>query len=48
MKRLDTFTVQFMDSDTEKQFPDKASAMAAASRYVGNSSYAKLFPREET
>jgi len=44
----DTFTVYFLNSDTEKQFAGKPEAMAAAMVYVGNSSYAKPFPNEDT
>jgi hypothetical protein len=43
-----TFTCHFVNSDTEKQFPDKASALAAAEAYCGNRSCVKPFPREET
>ena len=46
--KLGTWTVQFLNSDTEKQFPDKESAMSAAAAYVGNTRYAKPFPREDT
>jgi len=46
--RKGTFTVHFMDSNTEKQFPTLESAMAAAEAYVGNRSYAKPFRDEPT
>lgn len=47
-KKLETYTVYFLDSETEKQFPNKEAALKAASNYVGNNKYNKLFPREES
>lgn len=47
-KRIDTFTVYFLDSETQKQFPNKQAAMSAAEKYVGNNKYNKLFPNEDS
>jgi len=46
--RKNTFTVQFLNSDTEKQFSTKEAAMAAAIAYGGNAQYAKPFPNDDT
>jgi len=41
VKRLTTYTCYFINSNTEKQFPSRETALAAAEAYVGNRSYAK-------
>lgn len=46
--KLETYTVYFLDSETEKQFPNKDAALKAAAKYVGNNSYNKLFLNEES
>lgn len=48
VKYLNTYTVYFMISDTEKEFPDKMSALKAAEDYAGCNRYTKPFPNEDT
>lgn len=48
IKRLNTATCYFHNSDTKKSFPSVPAARAAAEAYVGNTRFAKPFPNEET
>lgn len=42
------YVCMFLNSETEKEFPDLASAQLAAEKYCGNRRYAKPFPNEDT
>jgi hypothetical protein len=53
--RKDTFTCYFPNEDAETpvgasktQYPNKDAAMEAARTYVGNNSFVKPFPSDET
>jgi hypothetical protein len=48
VKRLETYTCYFLNSNTEKQYPTREAALAAAERYVGNRRYAKPIPADDT
>lgn len=48
VRRLDTYTLIYSGSDKTESYPSLESAMAAAERHVGNRSYAKPFPGENT
>ena len=43
-----TYFCHFVESKTTKDFPSLEAAQQAAVEFVGNSSYAKPFPRENT
>ncbi len=43
-----TFTVRFMDSDTEQHFATESEAHIAAQDYVGNNSGLRISPNEKT
>lgn len=48
MRMLETYTIQFLKSGTEKQFPNKVAAHEAAAEYCGCNRYTKPFRDEET
>lgn len=50
MKRIrkETYTLIHTDTNAKKQFPNKEEAMTAAENSVGNRSFAKPFPNDET
>jgi hypothetical protein len=48
MVHKETATCYFMRSETEKAYPSVMEARRAAEEYVGNQSYSKPFPNEET
>jgi len=47
VKRLDTFTVHYLDCNVEVQFPNKELALDAARCYVDNNAYAKPFANDD-
>lgn len=48
IKRLDTATCYFTNSDTQKKFESFEKACEAAEDYCGNGVYTRPFPEEET
>ena len=45
--RQKTFTCYFLNSNTEKQFPNREDALNAARVYCGNNSYTKPIKADE-